>query len=309
MSDFALKPLSPDRWSELAGLIHLSTNAWYRKHGFPDVFPGPEQDCQVFCEVYEQLDPGCCLVAIDQQSNRLAGSCFYHPRDTHVSLGIMNVHPDYFGRGVGSRILRQLVDLADRESKPMRLISSALNLDSFSLYNRAGFRPRMVFQDMLMKVPETGLDVPVSRAERVRPATLADVPTLFELEREVVGIERLRDLRYFVENENGYWHVLVIESTGGGLAGFLVSIAHPAIRLMGPGVMRNEQDAVALIHAQLNVHRGHMVVCLVPCHCDHVIRSMYSWGATNCELHLAQTRGAWFEPAGIVMPTFMPETG
>ena len=309
MSDFALKPLTPDLWSQVAGLIHHSTNAWYRKRGCADVFPGPEQDCQLFCEVYEELDPGCCLIAIDQESGRLAGSCFYHPRETHISLGIMNVHPDYFQRGVGSRILRHVVDLADRENKPMRLISSALNLDSFSLYNRAGFRPRMVFQDMLLTVPETGLDVPVPRADRVRPATLADVPAMFELERKVVGIERSRDLRYFVENGNGYWHVSVIESAGGGLAGFLVSIAHPALRLMGPGVMRNEQDTVALIHAQLDVHRGHTVVWLVPCQCDHVIRSMYAWGAVNCELHLGQTRGAWIEPDGIVMPTFMPETG
>lgn len=73
--------------------------------------------------------------------------------------------------------------------------------------------------------------------------------------------------------------------------------------------MRNEQDAVALIHAQLDVHRGHTVVGLVPCQFDHVIRTMYSWGALNCELHLGQTRGAWIEPDGIVMPTFMPETG
>ena len=36
------------------------------------------------------------------------------------------------------------------------LISSAMNLDSFSLYNRVGFRPRMVFQDTLLSVPETG---------------------------------------------------------------------------------------------------------------------------------------------------------
>lgn len=156
MSDFALEPLTPDLWSAVAELIHHSTNAWYRKHGRADVFPGPERDCQLFCEVYEELDPGCCLIAIDQESWRLAGSCFYHPRGTHLSLGIMNVHPDYFQRGVGSRILRHVVDLADRQNKPMRLISSALNLDSFSLYNRAGFRPRMVFQDMLLTVPETG---------------------------------------------------------------------------------------------------------------------------------------------------------
>jgi hypothetical protein len=221
----------------------------------------------------------------------------------------MNVHPDYFGKGVGSGLLRRVVELAEAENKPMRLISSALNLDSFSLYNRAGFRPRMVFQDMVLSVPNTGLGIEVPRMDRVRPATSEDVPAMFELEREVVHIERLADLRYFVENPDGHWHVSVIEASGGGLAGFLVSIAHPALHLLGPGVMRNEQDTVALIHAELDRHRGHTAVWLVPCDCEHVIRTMYAWGAVNCELHLAQSRGAWTKPDGIVMPTFMPETG
>ena len=309
MADLEFKTLVPDQWSDVSALIYDSTNMWYQSHGFSEVFRGPKDVCRLFCEVYERIDPGRCLLAIDTKTERVVGSCFYHPRDTHVSLGIMNVHPGYFGQGVGSRLLCKVVELADAENKPMRLISSAMNLDSFSLYNRAGFRPRMVFQDMLLSVPETGLEVEVPRLERVRPATLADVPEMFELEREVVHIERQADLRYFVENPDGYWQVLVIESVGGGLAGFLVSIAHPAIHLLGPGVMRNEQDAVALIYAQLDRHRGHSVVWLVPCECDHVIRTMYAWGAVNCELHLGQSRGAWTKPDGLVMPTFMPETG
>ena len=36
---------------------------------------------------------------------------------------------------------------------------------------------------------------------------------------------------------------------------------------------------------------------------------LYALGAKNCELHFAQVRGAWTAPAGVVMPTFMPETG
>jgi hypothetical protein len=31
------------------------------------------------------------------------GSCYYRARETHVSLGIMNVHPNHFGKGVARR--------------------------------------------------------------------------------------------------------------------------------------------------------------------------------------------------------------
>ncbi len=193
--------------------------------------------------------------------------------------------------------------------RDFRLEPGSAVLDSFSLYNRVGFRPRMVFQDMLLAVPETGLSAEVPGRDRVRPANLADVRPMRNLERELVGIERETDLRYFVENPDGHWHVSVIEAAAGGLDGFLVSIAHPALRLLGPGAMRSEADAVALIHAELDRHRGHSAVWLVPSDCGHVIRTMYGWGAVNCELHFGQSRGAWTRPDGIVMPTFMPETG
>jgi GNAT superfamily N-acetyltransferase len=309
MAEFELRAMVSEDWCEVSALIYDSINCWYRNHGFPEIFQGPKDVCRLFCEVYEQIDPGRCLVAVETATGKIAGSCFYHPRSTHVSLGIMNVHPDYFGQGVGSRLLKQVVQFADELGRPMRLVSSTMNLDSFSLYNRAGFRPRMIFQDMLLAVPEAGLSVGVPGRERVRPATLADVPLMRDLEREVVHIEREADLRYFVRNPDGHWHVSVIESAAGGLDGFLVSIAHPALRLLGPGAMRSEVDAVALIHAELDRHRGHSAVWLVPSDCDHIVRAMYAWGAVNCELHFGQSRGEWMKPDGIVMPTFMPETG
>jgi hypothetical protein len=36
---------------------------------------------------------------------------------------------------------------------------------------------------------------------------------------------------------------------------------------------------------------------------------MYSWGGRNCEIHFAQVRGGFRSFNGIVLPTFMPETG
>ena len=120
--------------------------------------------------VYEDLDPGCCVVAEDTASGQLLGSCFYHPRETHVSLGIMNAHPDSFGRGVAGKLLRYIIDFADRQSKPVRLVSSAMNLDSFSLYNRNGFVPRKLFQDMFVPVRRQAAadDSPASTAFATR---------------------------------------------------------------------------------------------------------------------------------------------
>jgi GNAT superfamily N-acetyltransferase len=306
---FSLRAMKPDEWNEVAALIHDSTNAWYQAHGRSRIFGGPKDDALLFCQVYERLDPGCCVVAADSVQGRLAGSCFYHPRPTHVSLGIMNVHPDYFGRGVARRLLQFITDLADAQGKPLRLVSSVSNLDSFSLYSRGGFVPRLVYQDLTLRVPEAGLPVAVAGGERVRAAALDDVPAMAALEWEVNHIRREDDLRYFVENPNGLWHVSVLDSDRGGLDGFLVSIAHPAWNMLGPGIMRTEEQAQVLIHAELNQRRGCQLLWLVPASCARLVQTMYAWGAVNCDLHFAQARGPWTPPDGVVMPTFMPETG
>ena len=307
---YTLRAMSTDEWREVAALIRTSTNAWYETHGRPPIFTGAPEATLLFCEVYEALDPGCCVVAVDEASGAIVGSCFYHPRPTHMSLGIMNVHPDHFGQGIARRLLRHITDMADAAGTPTRLVSSAMNLDSFSLYTRAGFVPRMMFQDMLLEVPAEGLPMSeVHGGERVREATLADLDAIVDLERELHHIERPGDHHYFLEHAQGPWHVSVIESSGGNrLDGFLVSIKHPGSTMLGPGVMRSEADAAALIRGELNQHRGGCPVWLVPVEADALVRELSRWGARNCELHVAQARGAWLPPSGVVMPTFMPET-
>src|SRR3954471_9417661 len=114
------------------------------------------------------------------------GSCFYHPRETHVSLRIMDVHPDFAGRGVASHLLRFILAFADRAAKPVRLVSSAMNLDSFSLYTRAGFVPGAAFADMQVPAPIAAQLKPIELPNhRLRPATANDVVPMADLEMEL----------------------------------------------------------------------------------------------------------------------------
>ena len=40
-----------------------------------------------------------------------------------------------------------------------------------------------------------------------------------------------------------------------------------------------------------------------------LVQQAYAWGARNCEIHFAQCLGPWQPPSGVVMPTYLPETG
>jgi hypothetical protein len=73
--------------------------------------------------------------------------------------------------------------------------------------------------------------------------------------------------------------------------------------------MRDEADALALITAQLEAHAPENPVVLVPARATGLVQALYAAGARNVELHVAQVRGDALEPKGIVIPTFLPESG
>ena len=294
-------------WSSVAALVHDSTNGWYEAHGHAPVFGGGPESTLVFCEVYEALDPGCCVLAVDERTGELLGSCFFRRRPTHVSLGILNVHPAHFGRSVATSLLAHVCDVADEARLPLRLVSSLMNLDSFSLYTRGGFTPRTVYQDMVLPLPggEHGITAP--GRERVRAATPDDLAAIVTLGEEIEHLNRERDFRYFLASPD-LWHVSVLHEEGGALSGCLASIAHPGSTMLGPGFCRDQSGMAALLLAELEHRRGHAPVFLVPASCSELVTTLYGWGARNCELHVHQCRGAWKEPRGVSMPTFLPES-
>jgi GNAT superfamily N-acetyltransferase len=312
-----LRPATPADRSELQDLICVSLNYWYRAAGKPAVVTGGPAACGVFWEVYEALDPGCCVVAEDPPTGRLMGCCFYHPRATHVSVGIMAAHPNYFGRGVARRLLRFVTDLADRGGLPTRLVSSAMNLDSYSLYTRAGFYPRALYHDMVVPVDKVRAELGGVDARRVRPATTADVSAIADLEWRVSGVRREADWRHLIDNAAGIWHVAVHASVGGGgvgIDGVLASVDHAGSHMLGPGVMADDAVAAALVGAELTRLAGRAgadrtPVFLIPADRPGLVRTVYDWGGQNLELHVVQVRGEARPFAGISMPTFMPETG
>lgn len=306
-----LRPMTEADRAEVAELIYGSINGWYLQHGCPAIFRGGPGVTDVFYEVYNDLTPGCNVVAVNPENGRLMGSCFYHPRETHLSLGIMTVHPNYFGSGVGGALLRYIIDIADTGGfKSLRLTQSAINVDSFSLYNKAGFVPRHGYQDMFIPVPADGLPFQTPRLTQVRDATLDDVSAMAAVELEVSGISRELDYRYCLENRRGYWHASVIErpGSGGKLDGFMISSAHQAVNMAGPGVARDEESAAALLLSELNRHRGRSPVFLIPMDQAQLVRQLYAWGARNCEMHLCQVRGDFTPFRGVNMPSFLPET-
>ena len=227
-----------------------------------------------------------------------------------MSLGVMSVNPEFFGQGVGRRLVREIIRSAEASGHPaIRLVGSAINMDSFSLYNRAGFIPKQCYQDMVVPVPICGLGRSVPSREQVRAAGEADVAAMRVLELAVSGIVREPDYRYAIANPRGAFSAAVLEGRQGGIDGFVFSVNHPALRMIGPLVARTEDAAIALLAHALEGFRGGAALAVVPMDRRKVLDTLYHWGARNVETHLFQVRGEFQPFAGVSFPSFLPETG
>ncbi len=308
LTEFSIDRMGAADFNEVGELIYTSTNHWYKEHTGSGVFSCEPDDALIFCREYEALDPGCCLLLRVNTTRSIAASCFYHPRPTHISLGILNVHPDYFGQGAARKLLNAVIALGKQQNLPVRLVSSLLNLDSFSLYNRAGFVPRAVYQDMLLPADATRLQSGLNSFGELRDAHLRDCEAITQLEFEQCGIDRRKDFEHILTNSSGVWHTSLVNDTQGRLKGFLASCAHPAHCMLGPGFMLDDDAAEALICRELLHRLPLQPLLLVPSSRSTLLHRLYTRGARNVELHAWQCLGEWYEPMGIVMPTFLPES-
>lgn len=306
----AFTPLSPADHEAVARLLHRSLVDWYESRLRQGArFGESHEPFLLFPQVYEALDAGECVAARDEATGEMLGVCFSHERETHVAVGIVATAPEAAGRGIARGMMRKVLEKAGTLGKPARLVSSLLNLDSFSLYTRLGFVPGVIFQDMLITVPDTGMAAPAPQGvEQVREARADEAGRIADFEMTLQGVRREKDIAFFLRNEVGSWRVLVKEGADGKLHGFLAMSTHPSFTMAGPGVCVDEESAAALLWSALDGLRGRTLVFLLPCAATALVRAAYGWGARNVELHVAQSTAPVAGARGIVFPTFMPET-
>jgi len=312
MTDLVLRPLEDSDMAEHANLLYSSFNTWYWKHGWgKDYFGCTPQETSIFYQIYNDLTPGKSIAVFDRSTNVMMGSCFYHPRELHVSLGIMSVHPNYGGQGVGKQLVNYILDFTKaNDYKCCRLVSSAINMDSFSLYNKAGFIPRVTYHDMVINVPINGLEnINVKNQHNVRKATIDDVTYMGDLEMEISGIRREIDYRYAIENPRGVLNAQVYENDQNQIEGFMISVKHPALNMLGPCVARDEDVAIALIRNELERFKDTWALFSIPMDKRKMVEQMYEWKAINVETHLKEVWGEFQDYKGVNMPSFLPETG
>lgn len=201
-------------------------------HNFPPDFPSPEAASDLMSMLLAHPRFYSVVAEVD---GRVAGSNFLDERSNIVGIGPISVDPAGQNRGVGGRLMQDVLDrAAGRQAAGVRLLQAGFHNRSLCLYTKLGFRTREPVS--ILQGKPLGQKLP---GYEVRPATAADEAACNGLCRRVHGFDRGAELRDAVDQKSAS----VVEHLG-RIAGYTTGIA-----FSGHSVAETNHGLMALIGA------------------------------------------------------------
>ncbi|MDP3257519.1 GNAT family N-acetyltransferase [Bosea sp. (in: a-proteobacteria)] len=168
--------------------------------------------------------------------------------EDHATLGMIIVSPEHQGGGLGRRLMQAL--LAQTEGRSLLLNAT---VPGQPLYEKLGF---VVYGAIRQYQGEVGADPILALVDgtTLRPAALADLPVLEQLDQAATGLPRGRLLRAVLEAGEG-----TVLMRGGEVAGFSMVRRFGRGLVIGPVVAADLADARALLAHGLQARQGQFV--------------------------------------------------
>ena len=281
-TDVTLRPARPEDAPDLGRICYEAFLTISGYHNFPADFPSPEVAAGMLAGLIEH--PAFYGV-VAERDGRVLGSNFLDERSAIAGVGPITVDPAVQDRGVGRRLMLDVLDRAEaRRFAGVRLVQAAYHTRSLSLYARLGFAVREPLACM------QGLAIQLAIPGRsVRPAREADLEECNRVCRRVHGHDRAVELVDAIKAGTA----TVVEHDG-RITGYATALA-----FFGHAVGETDDDVKALIGAARSFDGPGV---LVPARSP-----LFRWGLDNglrtVQLMTLMSRGLYTEPAGAFLPS------
>lgn len=274
--------------AELAGkFIYEAFAGIARQHNFPLDFPSPEAG-QGFAQMWVS-HPQIYGVAAEE-NGQLVGSNFLTEFDPIRGVGPITVDPNLQAKGVGRKLMEAVIERG-KDATGIRLVQSAYNTRSMSLYASLGFDIKEPLAQMEGKPKGE-----VSKDLTIRPMTSEDLAECAELCERIHGFSRTGDLSLCLQ---GFKPFVAVRD--GKIVAYVstVSMWH-----LNHGVAENERDLQDLL-VGASAELGESVSFLLPTR-----RATFHRWALQAGLRMVQplslmSMGEYHEPQGSFFPSVL----
>jgi len=189
-------------------------------HNFPPDFPSADVASGMLATLLAHPRFYSVVAEVD---GRVVGSNFLDERSPIVGIGPITVDPAGQNRGVGGRLMQDVLDrAAGRQAAGVRLLQASFHNRSLCLYTKLGFHTRepiSILQGKAIGQKFPGYDV--------RPASVADMDACDRLCRQVHGFDRSAELREAIDQKTAsvVEHLGRVTAYTTGIAFFAHSVA------------------------------------------------------------------------------------
>ncbi len=255
------------------------------RHHFPQDFPSAEIASGLMAFLLAHANFYSTVAEVD---GRIVGSNFLDERNVIAGIGPISVDPAIQTRGIGRRLMEDLLDRArQRKFVGIRLVQAGYNNQTLCLYTKLGFVTREPLSIMSGPPPKIKLS-----GYTVRSARDADIDACDRLCRTVHGHDRSAELADAVRDKTA----TIVERLG-RITGYAT-----AIGFFAHAVGETNEDPMALIAAAQHIAGPGI---LVPTR-NH---ELMTWCLSN-DLKLVQqmtlmTIGLYCEPSGAYLPSIL----
>ncbi len=283
-----LTTVLPEQAQEVGTLVHEAFLDIAERHNFPPAYATPQIPSLVIRLIAQTEGWESYLLT---EGDRPIACNFGDERDEIVGVGPVAVAVDQQGRGLGRRVMEALLERADeRGFRSVRLIQSAYNMQSFSLYHKLGFNVTEALALVQGRPPEDA-----SPHGTTRDYGAADVDACDRLHHEVMGYGRRNDLEAMAR----FAPPVVIERDG-AVAGYLTRFPGEEVTVTH-GVARDEQALRDLIIGTARA-ASEQLVLFIPTSQAATLRWALANGFRLRELNTYMVRGEYEPPSGAWIP-------
>lgn len=273
--------------AEIAGKIgYEAFKGIAEQHNFPFDFPSVEA-AQGFVKMWISHPQ---IYGVAAENGEFIGSNFLTEYDEIRGVGPITVNPNVQSRGTGRKLMEAVIERG-KDARGIRLVQSAYNTKSMSLYASLGFEVKEPLA--LMEGKPKG---EVSKEVTVRPMTDDDLAECGELHKKVHGFARtgelslcLQGFKPFVALREG--KIVAYAST--------VSMWH-----LNHGVAETESDMRALLIGA-SEQLDETVSFLLPTRQASFHRWALQSGLRMIQPLTLMTMGEYHEPKGIWFPSVL----
>ncbi|MBJ7993437.1 GNAT family N-acetyltransferase [Bacillus mycoides] len=168
--------------------------------------------------------------------------------ETLASIGMVIVHPDYKGRGIGKAITDSCVKSVSTQT-PIMLIATD---EGKPLYEKLGFRAVSYVSKYICNSYNVNYTC-VGNKEYMMNYEECDLEDIIQIDKDAFGTNREEFLKKrIVQSEQ----CIVVKDKEQNVLGYGISIQTPENKIIGPIVAKNDKMAMRMVHYLVREHNG-----------------------------------------------------